>query len=255
MGRMILGCAAQNPEKFSIAGAVEYSEHPELGKTLDQLVPGAPASVTLAAAPPAEVPAGTVAIHFSLPAGTLAHLDWHRRTKTPAVIGTTGFESSEREQIDALAGEIPVMLTPNTSTGVNVLFWLAEQAARLLDPSYNIEIVEMHHGMKKDAPSGTARRLAESVMGPRGLDYGTQARHGREGIVGERPEDEIGIHTLRGGDVAGDHTVIFAGPGERIELTHRASSREVFAQGALCAAAWIAGRAPGAYSMNDVLGL
>jgi 4-hydroxy-tetrahydrodipicolinate reductase len=145
--------------------------------------------------------------------------------------------------------------TSNFSTGVNALFWLTRRAAEILGPDYDLEIVEMHHRLKKDAPSGTAKSLAEILAGVRKLHLEKAARHGRAGIVGERTALEIGIHSIRGGDVVGDHTVIFANTGERLELTHKASSRETFANGALRAALWVVEQKPGLYDMQDVLGL
>jgi 4-hydroxy-tetrahydrodipicolinate reductase len=171
------------------------------------------------------------------------------------VIGTTGHELAEREQIAAAARSIPLVFSPNYSVGVNTLFWLTRKAAEILGPGFDLEVVEMHHRLKKDAPSGTARHLAEILAEVRRLDYAECARHGRSGLVGERTEDEIGVHALRGGDVVGDHTVIYAAPGERLELTHKASSRDTFARGALRAAKWAAGQPAGLYDMQDVLGL
>lgn len=171
------------------------------------------------------------------------------------VIGTTGHESAEREQIAAAARRIPLVFSPNYSVGVNTLFWLTRKAAEILGPGFDLEVVEMHHRLKKDSPSGTARQLAEILAEVRKLDYATAARHGRTGLVGERTDDEIGIHALRGGDVVGDHTVVYAAPGERLELTHKASSRDTFARGALRAAKWAAGKPAGLYDMQDVLGL
>ena len=148
-----------------------------------------------------------------------------------------------------------MVLSSNFSTGVNTLFWLTKKAAEILGPSFDLEIVEMHHRNKRDAPSGTARTLAEILAQVRQLQLEKVLRHGREGIVGERTNTEIGMHSVRGGDVVGDHTVIFAGTGERVELTHKASSRETFANGALRAAHWVVGQKPGLYDMQDVLGL
>ncbi len=171
------------------------------------------------------------------------------------VIGTTGHELAEREQIARAAEKIPLVFSPNYSVGVNTLFWLTRKAAEILGPGFDLEVVEMHHRLKKDAPSGTARHLAEILAEVRKLDYAEAARHGRAGIVGERGDDEIGIHAIRGGDVVGDHTVICAAPGERLELTHKASSRDTFARGALRAAKWASKQPPGLYDMQDVLGL
>ncbi len=177
------------------------------------------------------------------------------QAKKPAVIGTTGHSKEERAAIDSLARSVPVVLSPNFSVGVNALFWLTRKAAEMLGGDFDLEIAEMHHRLKKDAPSGTAKKLAEILCEVRELDYAKNVRHGREGLVGERPENEIGLHSIRGGDVVGDHTVTFAGAGERLELTHKAASRETFAAGALRAAQWVVGKPPGLYSMEDVLGL
>lgn len=171
------------------------------------------------------------------------------------VIGTTGHTDSQVANIRKAAEVIPVVFAPNFSVGVNTLFWLTRKAAEILGPGFDLEVVEMHHRLKKDAPSGTARRLAEILAEVRALSYGNDVRHGRQGIVGERTDAEIGMHAIRGGDVVGDHTVILATGGERVELTHRASSRETFARGALRAAKWAREQAPGLYDMQDVLGL
>jgi 4-hydroxy-tetrahydrodipicolinate reductase len=171
------------------------------------------------------------------------------------VIGTTGHELAEREQINQAARHIPLVFSPNYSIGVNTLFWLTRKCAEIVGPDFDLEVVEMHHRLKKDSPSGTARHLAEILAEVRKLDYADAARHGRAGIVGERTHDEIGVHAIRGGDVVGDHTVIFAAPGERLELTHKASSRDTFARGALRAAQWASRQPAGLYDMQDVLGL
>jgi 4-hydroxy-tetrahydrodipicolinate reductase len=171
------------------------------------------------------------------------------------VIGTTGHSNDDRARITELGSRIPIVLSSNFSTGVNTLFWLTRKAAEILGPAFDLEIVEMHHRQKRDAPSGTARSLAEILAQVRRQQLDQVLLHGRQGIVGERTDAEIGMHSLRGGDVVGDHTVIFAGAGERVELTHKASSRETFANGALRAAVWVAVQKPGLYDMQDVLGL
>ena len=193
-------------------------------------------------------------VDFSSHEATLALAKLAAAHKIPLVIGTTGHTPAERKAITALAKKIPMVWAGNYSVGVNVLNFLARRAASVLGPRYNVEIVEMHHRDKKDAPSGTAEKLLSIVREARALSE-KQVVHGRHGLVGARPEAEIGVHALRGGDVVGDHTVIFAGDGERVELTHKASSRAIFAVGALQAARWVAGRAPGLYGMEDVLGL
>ncbi len=173
----------------------------------------------------------------------------------PIVIGTTGQTPAQRAVIEKAAAEIPVLLAANFSVGVNALFWLTRKANELLGDGFDLEIVETHHRLKKDAPSGTAKRLAEILCEARTLDLERDVAHGRAGLMGERPAKEIGMHAIRAGDVVGEHTVIFAGDGERLELTHKASSRETFARGALRAARWIVERPAGRYSMDDVLGL
>lgn len=171
----------------------------------------------------------------------------------PVVIGTTGHSPEERAAIAEAAKQIPIVFSSNYSIGVNTLFWLTRKATRILK-SYDMEIVEMHHHHKLDAPSGTARTLAEILCEETGMDYEQDVVHGRNGLVGARPQRQIGMHSLRGGDVVGDHTVIYATDGERLELTHKASSRMTFSAGAVRAALWLAEQRPGLYTMQDVLG-
>ena len=172
----------------------------------------------------------------------------------PLVIGTTGHSAAHSKEIERAAQSIPIVLAPNFSIGVNTLFWLTRRASELLGRDFHVEITETHHRGKRDAPSGTAKRLAQVVCETRGLEYEHDVVHGREGLVGERPPNQIGMHAIRAGDVVGDHTIVFASTGERVELTHRASSRETFALGALRAAKWIIGKSAGLYTMEDVLG-
>ena len=200
------------------------------------------------------------------PAGTEAVIDFSFHSAVPAfvakaaeeglayVLGTTGLSAEEQQAVDAAAKRIPVVQSGNYSLGVNLLLNLVQTAAKVLGPEYDVEVVEMHHRHKKDAPSGTALMLAKAAAAGRGVDFDAAAVYGRKGIVGERPEGEIAVHALRGGSVVGDHTVMFAGEVERVELTHRAQSREAFAAGALKAAQWATGRQPGIYTMRDVLG-
>ena len=172
------------------------------------------------------------------------------------VIGTTGQTDEQVSAVKAAAAKTPIVFAPNFSVGVNTLFWLTRKATEILGPDFDLEVVEMHHRLKKDSPSGTAKRLAEILADVRELSYNDDVRHGREGIVGERTRTEIGMHAIRGGDVVGDHTVIYANVGERVELTHKASSRDTFARGSVRAAKWAAAsRTPGLYDMQDVLGL
>ena len=194
-------------------------------------------------------------IDFSLHNATPGVAALCAENKKALVIGTTGHSDTEKSAIANHKSQIPMVWSSNYSTGVNTLFWLTRKAAEILGPDFDLEITEMHHRLKKDAPSGTAKSLAEILAEVRKLQLDKTARHGREGIVGERTQNEIGIHSIRGGDVVGDHTVIFANTGERIELTHKASSRDTFANGALRAAAWVVTQKPGLYDMQDVLGL
>lgn len=194
-------------------------------------------------------------IDFTLAETTSAIVQQCRTAGKRIVIGTTGQDATTRAEIVAASKDIPIVFAPNFSVGVNTLFWLTRKATEILGPDFDLEVVEMHHRLKKDAPSGTARRLAEILTEVRGLSYEQDVLHGRSGMPGERTRTEIGMHALRGGDVVGDHTVIFANTGERLELTHKASSRDTFAHGALRASAWLASQQPGLYDMLDVLGL
>lgn len=195
-----------------------------------------------------------VIIDFSTHQATARVLEVAVARKKAVVIGTTGHGADEKKRLLALAAKVPCVWAGNFSVGVNLLFALTRRAAHVLGPDYDAEVVEMHHRFKKDAPSGTAARLLEIILEERKL--GADAlRHGRSGITGERQSTEVGVHALRGGDVVGDHTVLFAGLGERVELTHKAGDRAIFARGALRAASWVAKQKPGVYDMQDVLGL
>jgi len=194
-------------------------------------------------------------VDFSSHTATLAIAELCVLHAKALVVGTTGHDDAEKSRITQRATRIPMVWSSNYSTGVNTLFWLTRKAAEILGPGYDLEVTEMHHRLKKDAPSGTARSLAEILAAVRQQQLAKVARHGREGIVGQRTAEEIGIHSMRGGDVVGDHTVIFAANGERVELTHKASSRDTFANGALRAAQWVVRQKPGLYDMQDVLGL
>ena len=203
---------------------------------------------------PAAVTQGDVVVDFSSHTATVDIAGLCARHKKAMVIGTTGHTNVERDEVLKSKSKIPMVWTSNFSTGVNTLFWLTRKAAEILGPDFDLEITEMHHRTKVDAPSGTAKTLAQILAEVRKQSLDKVARHGRLGI-GERAPGEIGIHSLRGGDVVGDHTVIFAANGERLELTHKASSRDTFANGALRAALWVVKQKPGLYDMQDVLGL
>jgi len=195
-----------------------------------------------------------VVIDFSSPAATPEIVRHALELGKPVVIGTTGHEAAERKRLLASAGGVPCVWAGNFSVGVNLLFALTRRASAVLGSDYDAEVVEMHHRFKKDAPSGTAARLLEIILEERKLSV-EALRHGREGLTGERKPTEVGVHALRGGDVVGDHTVIFAALGERVELSHRASDRSIFARGAVRAAQWVVGRPAGVYDMQDVLAL
>lgn len=231
MGQALLSCAARVPE-IEVIGAVDQ------GDDLSAVLPQA-----------------DVVIEFSFHAVTPSVAELCARHRKAIVIGTTGHSAEEKAKILALGNRIPLVMATNFSTGVNTLFWLTRKAAEILGPAFDLEVVEMHHRLKKDAPSGTATTLLEILGDVRQVQLEEALRHGRKGITGERTRSEIGIHAIRGGDVVGDHTVIFAADGERVELTHKASSRDTFANGALRAAQWVIQQKPGVYDMQNVLGL
>ena len=199
--------------------------------------------------------AADVLVDFTRPAGTLLHLEACLKFGKAMVIGTTGFSEAQQQRVAAGAKRIPIVMSPNFAIGVNVVFRLAQTAAQALGEDYDVEIVEAHHRHKVDAPSGTALKLGELVAGALGRKLGEVATHGRSGDTGERPAKAIGFHAIRGGDIVGEHTVIFAGAGERVEVAVRSQSRLTYAAGALRAARWLEGRGPGLYDMFDVLGL
>jgi 4-hydroxy-tetrahydrodipicolinate reductase len=202
----------------------------------------------------AALPGAGVVIDFTSPEASAANAQACAAAGVPLVIGSTGFTPEARARVAAASQRIPVLLSPNMSVGVNVLFELVRQAAAVLGDAWDVEIVELHHKRKKDAPSGTAMRLAEVAAQALGRDPAADLTFARHGMIGERPPREIGVQTVRGGDIVGEHTVYFCGEGERLELTHRATAREQFARGAVRAAAWLPGRPPGLYDMPDVLG-
>jgi len=231
MGCALLACAARLPD-LQVVGQVD------LGDDLAPLVPQC-----------------DVVVDFSFHNATLEIARLCAAHHKAIVIGTTGHPEPEKAAITQLSATIPMVWSANYSTGVNTLFWLTRKAAEILGPDFDLEVVEMHHRLKKDAPSGTAATLAEILAGVRQVQLKEVLRHGRVGLPGARTNTEIGMHSLRGGDVVGDHTVIFATNGERVELTHKASSRDILANGALRAAGWVVQQPPGLYTMQDVLGL
>lgn len=232
----------------------------KMGRTLIEAVAADPslqlaASFDLGDDVARAVAACDVLVDFTRPEGTLAHLEACLAAGKAIVIGTTGFAPEQKARIDAAAKRIPVMLSPNFAVGVNVVFKLAEVAAKALGEGYDVEVIEAHHRQKVDAPSGTALEIGRILARALGRDLGAVAAHGREGDTGARPPKQIGFHAIRGGDIVGEHTVLFAGVGERVEVTVRSHSRMSYATGALRAAKWLRGRAPGLYDTFDVLGL
>ncbi|MBI5017447.1 MAG: 4-hydroxy-tetrahydrodipicolinate reductase [Deltaproteobacteria bacterium] len=254
MGGQILRLASETPGLL-VVGALERAGHPAVGRDAGEVAGvgtlGVPVTDDLAAA----LPGADVVIDFTSATASLDHVDAVCRAGKAIVIGSTGFSADQRASIQRRAAEARVFLTANMSVGVNVLLKVVADVARLLGDDYDVEIIETHHRFKKDAPSGTALALAESVAEGLGRDLSRDAVYGRQGLVGERTPREIGIHAVRAGDVVGDHTVIFGALGERVEIAHKATSRETFARGALRAALWLPGQAKGLYDMRDVLGL
>jgi 4-hydroxy-tetrahydrodipicolinate reductase len=251
MGRAIVRATGETAGARLVA-AVDRAGSPELGQDAGTLAGTTAAGVAVSTELPGKG-GSDVWIDFTAPAATVAHARAAADAGAAMVIGTTGLSAEDRVVIEACATRVPIVLAPNMSVGVTVLLKLVTDAARALGPSYDIEIVEAHHRMKRDAPSGTALRLAEAAAEGAGRKLDEVACYERKGDVGPRPPQEIGIQTIRGGDVVGDHTVFFLGVGERIELTHKASSRDTFARGAVRAALWVTGCAPGIYDMRDVL--
>ena len=237
---------------FGVSGRMGRAVIAAVGESADAAVKG---TTTSSGDPAAALQSADVAIEFALPQATAANLAACVAAKRPIVIGTTGHAQAQREQIAAAAREIGIVMAPNMSLGVNLLLKLVELTAGKLDASYDIEVFEAHHRNKKDAPSGTALALGATAASGRGVKLSEVADYARYGSGEARESGAIGFSVFRGGDVVGDHTVTFAGMGERIELTHRASDRRAFARGALQAARWLVGRPPGLYSMQDVLGL
>ncbi len=253
MGKRILELAAA-AEDTEIGAAFDLPE-----SAGEELIAGAESgnreSVKLAPDAATAVAQADVLIDFTVAGVCLDHVRAAAEAGKPSVLGTTGLSDGQKANLGRLAENVPIVFAPNMSVGVNLLFKLTKEAASVLGLDYNVEITEVHHNQKVDSPSGTAIHLAERAAEALGLNYGENTVHGREGMVGKRPQREIGMHALRGGDVAGEHTVSFIGQGERVELTHRAHNRDNFARGALIAAKFAIQAAPGLYDMQDVLGL
>lgn len=253
MGNNLVAACNSDPA-VELVAAFEHSDHADLGRDVGHLIGQGAVGVVLSTAD-TSAPAFDVAIDFSRPDGAMEFAAECRRRRSALVIGTTGFDPAQRAQIGQYAAATPIVMAPNMGIGVNLIFGLVEAAARALGTDYDAEIIESHHRHKVDAPSGTALHLGERVAAGRGQRLDDQIVGARQGHTGERTTGNIGFAVVRGGDIVGEHTVLFAGEGERIEITHKAASRQVFAAGALRAAAWISGRAAGLYDMQDVLDL
>lgn len=254
MGMRLVALGHQG-EGTVVTGAAEYSGHGQIGHDAGMVAGIGPIDVTISPGLGHDIARADVVIDFSTPEASVHHAQVAGTAGVPMVLGTTGISPEQQRAIaQALAG-VPYVQAPNMSVGVNVLLKLLRMAGTALDDSYDVEVVEMHHRHKVDAPSGTALRLAREVADARGVTLDSHGVFARHGVTGARKRGTIGLQTLRGGDVAGDHTVIFAADGERIEIGHRASNRDTFAQGAIRAARWVVGKPAGAYDMQDVLGL
>lgn len=243
MGTRIIELA-KNDKELIVVGGLEIPGHPGIGSG-DPKVYGRIEDV---------IGACDVVIDFTAPGSTIQHLLEAKKHKKPVVVGTTGFSTQELTEVNSMAREMPLVVSPNMSVGINILFKLVADVAKAV-PDYDVEILELHHNKKKDAPSGTADKLFRIIAKALGRSPESCGVYGRKGVVGERKKEEIGVMAIRAGDIVGDHTVFFAGNGERIELTHRAHSRDTLAAGALLAAKWLVKQNPGLYDMQDVLGM
>ncbi len=254
MGGRIITLATES-DQLQVAGAVEMAGHPKIGDDAGYVAGCGDLGVSISDSLEAALEGAELLIDFTFPQVTLANAAVCARLGKGMVVGSTGFTPEEREQLNSFASQIPIVFAPNMSVGVNVCFKLLKDLAKTLGEGFDVEIVELHHNKKKDSPSGTAVRMGEVVADALGRDYNQVANYHREGMCGERSSEEIGMQTVRGGDIVGEHTVYFIGMGERIELTHRAMSRDMFARGAIRAAGWLGGKGPGMYDMQAVLGL
>ncbi|MBI5166358.1 MAG: 4-hydroxy-tetrahydrodipicolinate reductase [candidate division NC10 bacterium] len=254
MGGRIINLIKETGD-FKLVGATERPGHLAIGKDAGEVAGAGHLGVSVADDLSKIIKEGQVVLDFTTPEASRRHLEITSEAGVAAVIGTTGLSKEDMERARALASRVPCVLSPNMSVGVNVLFKALGEIAQTLGDDYDVEIFEAHHHFKKDAPSGTAMRMAQEIAAALGRDLEKVGVYGRKGMVGERKKEEIGVHTIRAGDIVGEHTVIFGGMGERIEVTHRAHSRDNFARGALRAARWVVLQRPGLYDMLDVLGL
>lgn len=254
MGQRIIN-VINNTDDIELASAFERKGHALIGKDIGTALGLGKTNIMVADSLKEVTTNGEVIIDFTTPTASLDNLKIASENKKAMVIGTTGFSPEQKEEIKSLTQNIPCVLAPNMSVGVNLMFKIIEQTAKVLGEEYDVEIVETHHRFKKDAPSGTAMKMAEILAKVLNQDLKEAGIYGRKGIIGERTKKEIGIHAVRAGDVIGEHTVTFGGLGERVEITHKAHTRDNFARGAVRAAKWVVSQKPGLYDMLDVLNL
>lgn len=254
MGSRIIALS-KGYENLKLIGAVEYKEHRGIGQDIGEVIGLGRLGVKLLSDINEIKEEADVIIEFTNPEGSIEHLKIAAQKNISMVIGTTGFNKEQTEEIKTYSLKIPCVLAPNMSVGVNLLLKVLKDVAKILGNDYDIEIIEAHHRLKKDAPSGTAMKMAQVIAEALHRNLEDTAVYARKGLIGERTKKEIGIQTIRAGDIVGEHTVLFGGLGERIEITHRASSRDTFARGALKAALWVSKQPAGFYDMQDVLGL
>lgn len=254
MGRMIVN-AIQNVDGITCIGAIETSGHPAQGQDVGVLAGVGELGVTMEDNLESIIEKGDVVIDFTTAEASLKNMEIAAQHRKPMVVGSTGFSPEQLEQVRKRTSEFPCCLAPNMSVGINLMYKVVEEIAQILGKDYDVEIVEAHHRMKKDAPSGTALQLGKVLARGLGRKWEEVGVYSRKGMIGERSKEEIGIQVIRAGDIVGEHTVIFAGMGERLEVTHRAHSRDTLARGAVRAAKWVVTQKPGLYDMGDVLGL
>ena len=254
VGMRILAAIHETPN-ILLAGAVERKDHPKLGKDAGETAGLEKWNIPLSGDLQEVIDLGDVVIEFSTAESSLINLPKIAQAGKSAVIGSTGFSPEQMEEVQQMTHKIPCVLSPNMSVGVNLMFKVIGDLAKILGKDYDMEVIEAHHRMKKDAPSGTAMKIAQILAQAQKRNLDQVGIYQRKGMIGERKHEEIGIQTIRAGDIVGEHTVIFGGVGERLEITHRAHSRDNFARGAIRAAEWVVKQRPGLYDMQDVLGL
>ena len=254
MGRRLIALLREGGD-FQVVGAVERKDHVNVGRDAGEVAGVGPLGVSIVDAVGKALPGAEVLLDFTAPAAAMQHLEAASRAGVAVVVGTTGLSEADLRRARELSTKVPCVQSPNMSVGVNVLYGVLAQVARSLGEGYDIEVIEAHHHFKKDSPSGTAEKMAQVLAEALGRDLRKVGVYGRHGMVGERPKGEIAVHAIRAGDIVGEHTILFGGMGERIEIKHQAQSRDNFAFGALRAARWVVGQPPGLYDMLDVLGL